>query len=73
MRGARCSKEHTRLLTVLCIPALFMLRERNLPFADTDALVQTKIVQPDGTSVELGLRVRGTEEQMKIIDVVVGA
>lgn len=34
--------------------------------------VQTKIVQPDGTSVELGLRVRGAEEQMKIIDVVVG-
>ncbi len=41
-------------------------------FAETDALVQTKIVQPDGTSAELGLRVRGAEEQMKIIDVVVG-
>ena len=33
-------------------------------FADTDALVQAKIVQPDGTSVELSLRVRGAEEQM---------
>ena len=42
-------------------------------FADADALVQTKIVQPDGTSVELGLRVRGAEEQMKIITLWSGA
>jgi len=41
------------------------------PLADTDALVDTEIVRPDGPPIKAGWRVRSVKGQPKIIDVMV--
>ena len=44
-----------------------------LPDVDsTDALVRTEIKRPYGMSIDTNLRVRGTGDQMKIVDVTMG-
>jgi phospholipid transport system substrate-binding protein len=42
------------------------------PIGGQDALVHTRIDRLNGTPVEMDLRVRGTDGQMKIVDVIIG-
>lgn len=41
-------------------------------FAETDALISARIDRPDGISFAIDLRVRGTDGQMKIVDMLMG-